>query len=116
MKRASDIFDDQTRQRINAAVAAAESKTSAEIVPVVVTASGRYDRAEDLAGLCFAILLMIAAWMTFQRIDPDLNGWRGPRLTINLAELVIILAGGFIAGALIASTVAPVRRLVLSRH
>ena len=49
-KPAND-FSDEQRRAVAQAVAEAEGKTSAEIVPVVATASGRYDRAEDIVGL-----------------------------------------------------------------
>ncbi len=48
MKRASKLFDIEQRQRIEQAVVEAESKSSCEIVPVVATSSGRYDRPEDI--------------------------------------------------------------------
>jgi putative membrane protein len=115
MQRASHLINDAARTRINAAVAAAESQTSAEIVPVIATSSGRYDRAEDLAGLCLAILLVILFWMLFQAVDPDIDGWAGPHWRIGLAELVIIIAGGFIIGALITSHVGWLRRLFTPR-
>ena len=51
MIKATRLITDADRQRINAAIADAELHTSAEIVPVVASASGRYDRAEDIAGL-----------------------------------------------------------------
>ena len=54
MQRASELFNDEQRATIDQAVADAESKTSAEIVPVVATASGRYDRAEDIVGMAMS--------------------------------------------------------------
>src|SRR5262247_2506078 len=116
MQRASHIFNDESRKRLNAAVAAAESNTSAEIVPVVVTASGRYDRAEDLAGLCLGILLMIAVWMLFQAVDPNVHGWTGPRLRVGLVESVLIIVGGFIIGTLLASHIGWLRRWFTPRN
>ena len=68
MKRASQFFSDTDRQAIEAAVAAAEQRTSAEIIPVVATASGRYDRAEDLFGVIVALVALSVAWLGFQDI------------------------------------------------
>ena len=59
MLSAARFFSDADRKRINECVGTAELKTSAEIVPVVATSSGRYDRAEDLVGLLLGIVLMI---------------------------------------------------------
>jgi putative membrane protein len=108
---ASRHFDTQARQRINAAVAEAERNTSAEIVPVVASASGRYDRAEDLAGLCLSIILLVVVWVLFQRVDPASGGWDGPGVTLNLVWLVLTIVIGFVLGAVIASRINWLRRL-----
>ena len=63
--RASEIFVDADRERVNQAVREAESATSAEILPVVARSSGRYDRPEDIVGLWFAALAMIIVWLVF---------------------------------------------------
>lgn len=115
MKTASQLFGDDARQRLNAAVANAESKTSAEIVPVVATASGRYDRAEDIAGFCFALVALVIAWLLFQHVEADAESWIGARLALNLLAIVLILIGGFIVGAALASRVHWLRRLFTTR-
>jgi len=63
MSKLTRMFDAQDLQRLNAAVAEAEANTSAEIVPVVAAASGRYDRAEDLFGLLLGLLAAVAIWL-----------------------------------------------------
>lgn len=115
MQQASNLFTSESRQRINAAVADAESKTSAEIVPMVVAASGRYDRAEDMAGLWLALTGLIVAWVLFQRQDPAAGGWDGPQVALGLPTLIVILLAGFIAGAFAASRIGWVRRLFTAR-
>jgi putative membrane protein len=50
MIKASTFFTESERGSIKAAVAAAASRTAGEIVPVVATESGDYDREEHLAG------------------------------------------------------------------
>ena len=115
MKPASQMFTDESRKRINAAVVAAESKTAAEIVPVVATESGRYDRAEDLIGFAFAIIALVIAWLLFQSVDSGEGSWTGPRVGLNLVSVVLILVGGFIIGALLASRNGWLRRLATSR-
>jgi len=111
MKRASQHFDDASRKRINDAVAAAEASTSAEIVPVVATASGRYDRAEDVAGLWLGAALVIGAWV-WSPVEPTSAGdWGAWPQGWNLALILVALVIGFIAGALIAQRAAWLRRL-----
>ena len=115
MQRASKLFNDESRRRINAAISAAESNTSAEIVPVVASASGRYDRAEDMAGLCLALLAMTASWLLFQREDTSTGSWAGPHLGLNFWQLLIIAVLAFIVGAFAASHIHWLRRLFTTR-
>lgn len=56
MKNPETFFTKEEQERIEQAVIAAESKTSGEIVPMIVTASGRYAEAE-LAGVAFGLIL-----------------------------------------------------------
>lgn len=115
MRKPSHIFNDAARQRINAAVAAAESRTSAEIVPVVTGSSGRYDRAEDMAGFFVALVLLVAAWLFFQRVENAAATWDAPSLRLNLPAIVLILAGGYFIGAILCSQVGWIRRLFAPR-
>ena len=50
------------KQQINDAVYKAELGTSAEIVPAVVTMSGRYDRPEDIVGLWVGAIAFVIVW------------------------------------------------------
>ncbi len=110
MKTASALFSGEERQTVNEAVREAESKTAAEIITVVATDSGRYDRPEDIAGLFFGLACMIIAWSCFQREDPT-AGWGEIPLTLQLPCLIAILGGGFVVGTLTAMKVAWLRRL-----
>jgi len=56
MKNPQNFFTQEEQQRIEQAVIAAESKTSGEIVPVIVAASGRYAEAE-LVGVMIGLIL-----------------------------------------------------------
>ena len=56
MKTASQVIGPDDRAKIEAAIASAETKTSAEVVVIVATRSGLYDRAEDLVGLVLGLL------------------------------------------------------------
>ena len=62
------------------ALGEAEEKTSGEIVPVVATVSGRYDRAEDLFGLVLAAIALVVSWIAFQDIRPRGGDWEAGML------------------------------------
>ena len=112
MQRASEQFSDEQKNRIKAAVAEAESKTSAEIVPVVASASGRYDRPEDVVGLWLGLVCLGLAWWLLPQARAEAGSWGGgfpawARLVGMLAATVI----GFVGGAVIATYVGWLRRL-----
>jgi putative membrane protein len=111
MQRATDLFGDEQRSRVAQAVADAESKTSCEIVPVVATASGRYDRPEDLIGLWLAVLAAIAVWLLCPRQSIESGAWDTPAVAVELLALAAAIVIGFILGAALASRIAPLRRL-----
>ena len=93
---------DDDRNAINTAVAAAESKTSAEIVPVVADSSGRYDRAEDLCGLWLGLILMIITWILLPEPIREPGSWGGPSLLcypFALTAAVVFGAGALGIGA-----------------
>lgn len=102
MRRATDFFDADARQQIEAAVARAEEKTTAEIVPVVATASGRYDRAEDIIGLWLGAVLMAKVWWFFPRGDSGAM-WGAGWENLLLPAMLVALLAGFVIGAKLAS-------------
>ena len=113
MKNASNLFTPAEKEKINQAVASAEKLTSGEIVPVVATASGRYDRAEDMGGFLLALAALIASWVLGQRIVPVGGDWaQGLRLTLSLRWLLLILVAGFMVGVALTSRVGWLRRLL----
>jgi putative membrane protein len=117
MKRASDFFTQEQQHKINAAVVEAEKRTSGEIVPVVATASGRYDRAEDVAGLLLGLTVLTASWLWFQRIVPVQGDWeQGQRLILGLPWILLIVLVSFIVGATLASRIGWLRRLLVSNR
>ncbi|MCH2372589.1 MAG: hypothetical protein MK538_00285 [Planctomycetes bacterium] len=116
MRLASSVFSEDERQQINDAVIAAESKTSAEIIPVIATESGRYDRPEDMAGLTCGVVSVIVAWALFQRVD-DLSGkWGEPQLALGLPLLALILIVGVAFGTILANRVGWVKSLFTPRN
>lgn len=111
MKRASDEFSEKQREEIEQAVVAAEAKTSCEIVPVVATSSGRYDRPEDIVGLWMATVAAVAIWMFYPRSANDVGTWGGLPDSLGILVLIVGIEAAFIAGALIASRIDWLRRL-----
>ncbi len=110
---ASKLFSEDDRKAISAAVAEAEKKTSAEIVPVVATTSDRYERAEDLAGLGGALAAVAVVWTAVQRLHTD---WEGhPELALQLPTVLAIFVGGWALGVLLARMIPPLKRALISR-
>ncbi len=63
MKKSASYFNDQERSRIEEAVRKAESRTSGEIVPMLVDESYDYPRAEIIGGGFFALGTgVLASW------------------------------------------------------
>jgi len=117
MQRARNLLTPEEREKINQAVAEAEKQTAGEIIPVLATASGRYDRAEDLAGFLIALGTLTASWLAFQRVVPLGGDWAdGFWLTLRLRWVLLILIGGFILGTALASRVGWMRRLLVRQR
>ncbi|MBX7258703.1 MAG: hypothetical protein K1Y02_20245 [Candidatus Hydrogenedentes bacterium] len=114
MQRASRFFTDDQRKAIEQAVAEAESKTSAEIVPALTTASGRYDRAEDIIGLCFGVIALAIAWLSL-RNAPAETDWGIAWGRYELPALIAALALGWFLGVVVAMRIAWLRRLFTPR-
>jgi putative membrane protein len=104
MRRASELFTVSERAAVEKAVADAEAKTSGEIVPVVATASGRYDRAEDLFGVLCTLVLLVIAWVFFQGVVPAEGDWEmGQRIQFGLIPVLLTVLVGFCGGTVLAS-------------
>ncbi|PQO28706.1 hypothetical protein [Blastopirellula marina] len=116
MQRATHLFSPQQRQQIADAVTAAESQTSCEIVPVVATQSGRYDRAEDMVGLWLAVIAAITVWLVFPRTANEHGDWSGLSFDLGLVLLVVSIVAAFLIGALAGSQIGWLRRLFTPRQ
>lgn len=104
MKRASKLFGVEDRKAVAEAVAEAEAKTSGEIVPVVATSSGRYDRAEDLFGMLVAVAALAASWLLFQDVRPVEGDWAtGQTLVLGLGAVLGVVIAGYFLGIAAAS-------------
>ncbi|MBL7044198.1 MAG: hypothetical protein ISR77_36550 [Pirellulaceae bacterium] len=111
MQRASQLFTDEQRRRIDQAVVDAEAKTSAEIVPVVATASGRYDRAEDVVGLWLAIVTAVVLWIWLPRPGYEAGSWSGCPVMWQIVGLPAGMVAAFVLGAVMGSKIGWLRRL-----
>jgi len=111
MKNASQQFNAEQRRQIAVAVAAAERNTSAEIVPCVATASGRYDRAEDVVGLWLGMIGLVAACLLWPPNAGEPGSWDSPEPWVFPAVMVLVAVAGFVIGAVVASRGGWLRRL-----
>jgi putative membrane protein len=110
------MLTEAERASLTKAVARAESMTNAEFVPVIARDSGRYDRAEDIAGL-WGAMIVTAAMLWFWPAESTEHGSWGP----DPRYLVIgrILAGmvlGFLVGVLLSHRITSLRRLFVPRR
>ena len=115
MKKATTLFSQDEIQAIEATIADVEKTTSAEVVPVIASVSGRYDRAEDLFGFLLSLLTLGCTWGLLQSALPpmDMGAWEGISLfNPTLAAALAILCTSFFVGMALASHF-PILRLPL---
>lgn len=104
MTTASQFVTPAAKGAIEAAIAQAEAKTRAQILVVVATRSGRYDRAEDVVGVLLGMLLVSVGWTFLQRLVPDPRGWSSElSLALGLVEVLALFAIGFVLGSWLAT-------------
>lgn len=101
---------------IETAIGEAEQSTAGEIVPVVATSSGRYDRGEDLFGLVCAVVALAGAWWLFQDIDVKQTEWAvSYTIALGLLPMLAIVVVAFLLGAAVATFVPALRLPFISR-
>jgi putative membrane protein len=109
MKKASAWFTESDRKALAEDIARAESATSGEIVPVVATTSGNYDRAEDLFGLVFALVSLSVVWL-LRGVAPFGGAWSsGPAESLSLPVVLSVVAVAFVVGAVLATAIPGLR-------
>lgn len=113
MKYATKLFTKEEIGRIETAIREVEKTTSAEVVPVVASTSGRYDRAEDMFSFLLSLLALGCAWGWLQGMTPSVEAWSEiPALRLNLPIVLTILVATFFLGIALASRF-PLLRLPL---
>jgi len=137
MVAATSFLDQGQVAELEQAIAGVEKQTSAEIVCAVATESGRYDRAEAIFGILFAVLTLVVVNLvvitrgngsdklaTVERGGAN-DSWTTEEMDrlleqVDSAEFegveftwqMVSLLAGFVVGNLIASYWYPVRRLL----
>lgn len=105
MKKPENLFSSQDKERIAAAVKAAEQRTSGEIVPFVAGRSDSYPEATLRAGLLFAFVSLLV----FSLIAIGTSWW----LPVGIPEMAVIAVGAFVLGAALAAFIPDFKRLFI---
>jgi putative membrane protein len=116
MQQASTLFNEEQRQQVEQAVHTAEGITSCEIVPVVATSSGRYDRPEDIVGLWLAAIAAALVWYLLPRTLNESGTWEGPSPLLQVPIILLAVVGSFFLGVVLATHTAWLRRLFTPRQ
>jgi putative membrane protein len=114
MKTASQVIDAAGKEVVERAIAEAESKTGAEIVVVVATRSGLYDRAEDLFGLLSGLACVAVAEVVWRAATGG-GWWPAGGMWLGLGPVLVIVAAGGVAGAGLATWVPALARPFVTR-
>jgi len=115
--RARKLLSEVETRRITRTVAAAHSRHGLRIIPVVVTSSNHYPRAEDVVGL-FGAAVSVVLFYTVAYQVPDNVRWSISDAFTNFEWLPPLgaMIMGFVAGTLISAHVAWLRRLFVTRR
>ncbi|MFO0978149.1 MAG: hypothetical protein U0996_17210 [Planctomycetaceae bacterium] len=110
------MLSEADRSKITQAVVKAESVTNAEFVPVIARDSGRYDRAEDIAGV-WGAMLVSAALLWFWPYESSEHGSWGPDPRYFLIGRVVLgILFGFLCGVWLSHVSPGLRRLFIPRR
>ena len=109
MTNAKKQFNQADRQQVAARIEQLEANTDAEVVCAVATESGRYDRAESICGLFFALLALISANKIYA-----IDDWDVPTALPVWLQVLLVVAG-FVVGSLLAGYWHGLRRVLVSR-
>lgn len=112
---ANEFLTGPEREQVERAAADAEKHTAAEIVCAVATESGRYDRAESLVGLLFALVGLTLAHAYARGFFADPGSW-GQQGGIGLGWQSLVVVVGFVAGSISGSYCPFLRGLFVRRR
>ncbi len=73
--RASTLLTDSQRADVERAITDAEQNTSAQVVLVIASRSGAYDRAEDLFALVFALIAIVPTRILWDFLSDRAVAW-----------------------------------------
>lgn len=105
-----ELFSKDDRRRIQEAVAAAEQRTSGEIVPFIISRSDRYEVSVWKGGGMAAGLALVAAMLVFHFYE----GWGMGWLHTGWGTACLTMAAG-ITGAVTGAFIPPVKRFLAGR-
>jgi len=99
MSLASEFLTAAEQEEVEAAIAEAEQKTTGEIVVVIASKSGRYDRGEDLCGVVLGLIVLSVGWLLWQGVSLADEGWdAGWVPTLGLPAVLALFVLGYWAG------------------
>lgn len=113
--KASQALNKDQQEALAKAVAAAEARTRAEFLCAVATESGRYDRAESIAGALTALLALAGAHIVHTLRAIGTGWWDAQAPGVPIGGQALLVAGGFVLGSFVASHVHGLRALLTSR-
>ena len=108
---APKFLNSEEKKRVEAAIAKAEESTAAEIVCAVATESGRYDRAESMLGLLFALVFLGLTYSASSFSTSSTSGHWEEAAPPGLVWLALAIVLGFVVGNLLGSHLHGFRRL-----
>lgn len=107
------MLTEAERASITRAVIQAESVTNAEFVPVIARDSGRYDRAEDIAGLWGAMIVTAAMLWFWPAESTEPGSWGPDPRYLLIGRILAGMVLGFLAGVFLSHRIATLRRLFI---
>lgn len=114
--KAGKLLNQAQIDQVNQSVADARAVCSAQIVPVVVSNSGRYERAEDMVGLWAAALGLALTLALLSRLPvAGATARNGEIWRMGLIPTITAVVGGFVVGAIIATQIGWLRRLFVPK-
>lgn len=96
--KASTLFSAADHDTIKHAIVDSEKHTSGEIIPVIASASGRYDRAEDIFGLIFSLICVSIGWCLFHD-NSSSTSWSN--FSFGLTSILLTILLSFVLGVLL---------------